>query len=101
MAKKITPEIIGNIKMAANTEELIKVAKDLGVELTDDEAQKYYDKLHPNYSELSDDELDNVSGGCNGGQVSSQAVSQSVSQSGIQSGIQRTNRQQTLTMTKG
>jgi bacteriocin-like protein len=66
MARMITPEIIGDIKTAADTNELIDAARNLGVELTSDEAHRYYDKLHPDYSKLSEDELDNVTGGCGG-----------------------------------
>ena len=49
----------------------MKTAKENGIEMTAEEAQKIFAQLHPQTSELSDDELDNVSGGgChNGGRL--------------------------------
>ena len=44
-------------------EELIALAKEHGAELTAEEANTYFAQLHPASGELSDDELDNVSGG--------------------------------------
>lgn len=54
---KFTPEQIKKARTAKNAEELLTFAKEDGVELTGDEARK-------RFAELSDNELDNVSGGC-------------------------------------
>ena len=60
-----TPEQITKAKAAKSAEELFALAKENGMEMTDDEAKKYFADLHKE-GELSDDELDNVSGGCGG-----------------------------------
>ena len=58
-----TPEQLTKAKAAKSAEELLALAKENGIEMTDDEAKKYFSDLHKE-GELSDDELDNVSGGC-------------------------------------
>ena len=50
-------------KSAKSAEELYALAKENGVELTEDEVKKYFAEWHKE-GELSDDELQNVSGGC-------------------------------------
>ena len=60
---KFSPELIDKAKQAASAVELMDVAKESGMELTKDEAAAYYAQLNPTEGELSDDELDNVSGG--------------------------------------
>ena len=51
-------ELLTRAKAAKTAEELLTLAKENGMELTEAEAKTYFDLL-----ELSDDELDNVSGG--------------------------------------
>ena len=46
-------------------EELLAIAKENGTELNEESAKSYVEWLQPKNGELSDDELDNVSGGCN------------------------------------
>ena len=58
----LTPELIAKAKAAKNTEELLELAKENGVDLTEDEAKTCFEQLHAN-SEVSDDELEAVSGG--------------------------------------
>ena len=58
-----TQEQLAKAKAAKSAEELIALAKENGMEMTDDEAKKYFAELHKE-GELSDDELNNVSGGC-------------------------------------
>ena len=58
-----TNEQILKAKAAKSVEELLALAKENGVELTEDEAKKYFAEWHDE-GELSDDELANVSGGC-------------------------------------
>ena len=60
-----TPEQITKAKAAKSAEELFALAKENGMEMTDDEAKKYFAELNKE-GELADDELDNVSGGCGG-----------------------------------
>ena len=56
-------ELILKAKKAENPEELARIAKENGTELTDEEAKAYFAQLHPKATELADDELDNVAGG--------------------------------------
>ena len=63
MENKFTPELIEKAKSAKFPEELFALAKENGVELTEESAAAYFDRLNPKTSELSDSELDNVSGG--------------------------------------
>ena len=62
-----TPELIAAAKAADSPAALIAIAKDHGITLTDSEALLYFKQLTPATGELSDDELDTVSGGCGGG----------------------------------
>ena len=58
----LTPELIAKAKAAESAEELLELAKENGVDITEDEAKTCFEQLHAN-TELSDDELDAVSGG--------------------------------------
>ena len=58
-----TPEQFAKAKAAKNAEELIALAKENGIEMTEEEAKNLFAKLHAE-GELADDELANVSGGC-------------------------------------
>ena len=65
-------ELIAKAKQTKSPEELMALAKENGVELTEESAQAYFNQLNPKTGELADDELsdselDNVSGGCGGG----------------------------------
>jgi hypothetical protein len=60
--KNVTPELIAKAKTAQNTEELRSLARTNGVDLTEAEANVYYEQLHASGA-LSDDELNAVSGG--------------------------------------
>ena len=62
MEDNFTPELIEKAKTAKSTEELIALAKENGIELTEDKAEEYFERLNRS-GELSDEELDNVSGG--------------------------------------
>ncbi|MDE5754255.1 MAG: Nif11-like leader peptide family RiPP precursor [Oscillospiraceae bacterium] len=66
MENKMTPELIEKARQAESPEELLALAKENGITLTEDEAREYFSELHKQSQkngELSDDELDNVSGG--------------------------------------
>lgn len=56
-------ELIAKAKKTATVEELLVLAKENQVELSEEDAKMYFELLHPKTGELSDDELDNVAGG--------------------------------------
>ena len=56
-------ELIIKAKAAKSVEELLELAKASNVELSEEQAKEYFAKLNPPKGELSDDELDDVSGG--------------------------------------
>ena len=56
-------ELIAKAKQAKTPEELMTLAKENGIELTEESAQAYFNKLNPKTGELADEELDNVAGG--------------------------------------
>ena len=56
------PELIAKAKAAKTAEELIELAKDNNVELTEEEAKTYFEQLNANGA-VADDELDAVAGG--------------------------------------
>ena len=59
-------ELILKAKQAKSAEELIAIAKENGIELTEETAKAYFGQLNPPAGELSDAELDNIAGGgCN------------------------------------
>lgn len=62
---KISKELLEKAKTAKTAEELLAMAKAEKIELTEEEATKAFAELNKN-GELSDEELDNVAGGCEG-----------------------------------
>ena len=56
-------EMIAKAKEAKSVEELIALAKENGIELTEEDAKKYFEQLNAKKGELSDDELEAVTGG--------------------------------------
>lgn len=56
-------ELITKAKAAKSVEDLLELAKASNVELSEEQAKEYFAKLNPTKGELSDDELDDVSGG--------------------------------------
>ena len=61
----ITKELLEKAKTAKTAEELLELAKAENIELTEEQAKEYFATIHAS-GELSDEELDNVSGGCAG-----------------------------------
>ena len=59
---KMTNEVMEKARSAENSEALWALAKENGMELTQEEAVAYFAELHKT-GELSDEELDNVAGG--------------------------------------
>ena len=66
--KKLTPEIVEKAKTAASVDELLAIAKENDVELTEDEAKIYFAQLNANGA-VADEELDLVAGGCGDDEV--------------------------------
>ena len=60
---ELNNEILAKAKTAKTPEELIEIASENDVEMTEEGAKAYFDLLHPKTGEISDDELDNVAGG--------------------------------------
>ena len=60
---KFTDEMLEKAKTAKSAEELLELAKAENIELTEEQAKEYFATIHAS-GELSDEELDNVSGGC-------------------------------------
>ena len=59
----ISKELLEKAKAAKTAEELLEMAKAENIELSAEQAAKAFAELHK-AGELSDEELDNVSGGC-------------------------------------
>lgn len=59
----ITSELIEKARKAENPEHLVVLARENGIEMTEEEAKMQFANLHPQQGELSDEELDNVAGG--------------------------------------
>lgn len=59
----ISKELIEKAKTAKTAEELLAMAKAENIELTEEEAAKAFAELNKT-GEISDEELDNVAGGC-------------------------------------
>ena len=59
----ISKELIEKAIQAKTAEELLEMAKAQHIELTEEQAAKAFEELNKN-GELSDEELDNVTGGC-------------------------------------
>ena len=68
---ELNKELLAKAKNAKTPEELIALANENGTEMTEESAEAYYNLLHPQNGEVSDDELDNVAGGGghNGGKL--------------------------------
>lgn len=68
MENKFTPEMLEKLKeaiaMEKSTEEILAIAKESGIELSAEKAEELFARYHKS-CDLSDDELDNVSGGIN------------------------------------
>lgn len=63
MKNEFTPELIEKARLAKSSAEIISLAKESGVELSEDEAAAVFAALHSQNDEMSDGELENVAGG--------------------------------------
>ena len=65
---KLNKELLTKAKAAKTAEEIMALAKENGMELTEESAKAYFEQLNPKTGEVSDDELNNVAGGgCHNG----------------------------------
>ena len=64
---ELTKELVAKAKEAKTSEELMALAKEAGIDTTEESAALAFEQLNSKTGELSDSELDNVSGGCGGG----------------------------------
>ena len=71
----ISKELLEKAKTAKSAEELLEMAKAENIELSAEQAKEYFATIHAS-GELSDEELDNVSGGCGSGDEPLFAVGQ-------------------------
>ena len=71
----VSKELLEKAKTAKTAEELLAMSKAEGFELPEGEAKTVFSKLNK-MGELSDEELDNVSGGCGSGDEPLFAVGQ-------------------------
>ena len=56
-------KLLEKAKAAKSVAELLDIAKENNIELSEEQAKTYFAQLSPKNGELSDEELDNVSGG--------------------------------------
>ena len=77
---KISKELLEKAKTAKSAEELLAMAKAENIELTEKQAAKAFAEFNKT-GELSDEELDNVTGGC-GGRTPKFSVNDRVSHKG-------------------
>ena len=71
----ISKELLEKAKTAKTAEELLEMAKEESIEMSAEQAAEYFVTIHAS-GELSDEELDNVSGGCGSGDEPLFAVGQ-------------------------
>ena len=79
---KVNKELLEKAKTAKTVEELLDMAKKENIDMTEEEATKAFAELHKS-GEMSDDELDNVSGGGCGGEDNSSPDGRAKSESAV------------------
>ncbi len=68
MNHPFTPELIEKVKAAQSAAELLALAEENKIELTEEQAAECYTRLNSQSGALADEELDNVAGGgCSSG----------------------------------
>lgn len=61
-------ELLEKVKQTKSVEELLALAGENNMEMTEEQAKAYFAQLHPTSGEMADDELENVAGGgCHSG----------------------------------
>ena len=81
-----TNEQLIKAKSAKTAEELLRVAKGSGIEMTAEEAKKYFTELHKEGA-LTDDELGMVAGGASSGSSGTEYSDSSIEFIAVQGGI--------------
>lgn len=66
MEIQLSPEQIIKAKACKCVDELLALAKDNGIDMTEAQAMNCFAQLHPSNGELADSELETVAGGCGG-----------------------------------
>lgn len=61
---QLTAEQMKSLKEAKSSEEIMELAKANGIEITKADADNAYEYINNRDGEISDEELDNVTGGC-------------------------------------
>ena len=79
---KVNKELLEKAKTAKSVEELLELAKEENIDMTEEEAAKVFVGLHKS-GEMSDDELDNVAGGGCGGDDNSSPDGRAKSESAV------------------
>lgn len=65
---ELNKELLTKAKAAKTAEEIMALAKENGMELTEESAKAYFEQLNSKTGELADEELNNVAGGgCHNG----------------------------------
>ena len=60
---ELNDKLLEKAKKAETAEELVAIARENSIELTNEEAKTYFAKLNAKEGEIADNELDNVAGG--------------------------------------
>lgn len=63
---EITPEVLEKARKANTKEELLKLAKENGIDMNSEDAEAIFCKLHQSERKLPEEELDSVAGGGDG-----------------------------------
>lgn len=75
MENKLTAELIEKARQAKSAEEILALAKENEIEISEDGAKEYFERLNKS-GEISDEELGNVAGGGCGGDWEYKSTSQ-------------------------
>lgn len=59
----MNPKLIAKAKTLKSAKEIEELAKKEGISISKEQAEKFFAELHPADKELTDEELNNVSGG--------------------------------------
>lgn len=63
---EITPEVLEKARKATTKEELLKLAKENGIDMNSEDAERIFRKFHSSEGELMEEELNSVAGGGDG-----------------------------------
>ncbi|MCM1264427.1 MAG: hypothetical protein NC313_17080 [Butyrivibrio sp.] len=63
---EITPEVLEKARKADTKEELLKLAKENGIDMNSEDAEAIFCKFHQSEGKMPEEELDSVAGGSDG-----------------------------------